>query len=68
MAQCKFLIGDEPGNFACGKYDEIVGQPGAENSPAFGAGCSSTLGNEARTRVLLGRRAPASDGVEMEAP
>ena len=43
---CKFLEGDSPGNYKCGKYDEIVaGMPenNAEFEPAFGAGCSSSL-------------------------
>ena len=43
---CKFLEGNSPGNYKCGKYDEIVaGMPenNAEFEPAFGAGCSSAL-------------------------
>lgn len=50
--QCKHLIGDSPGNFACGIYDWITTQPGAEMSPAFGAGCSSSL-NPVRREMLL---------------
>lgn len=43
---CKYLEGDKPGNYKCGKYNEIVaGSPenGAELEPAFGAGCCSAL-------------------------
>jgi len=36
----------------CGKYAEIVGQPGADFSPAFGAGCCQSLFNENRARIL----------------
>lgn len=51
--QCKHLTGDAPGNFACGIYDWIITQAGAEMSPAFGAGCSSTIGNPNREQVLM---------------
>jgi len=49
--QCKHLIGDSPGYFECGIYDWIIKQPGAEMSPAFGAGCSSSL-NPVRIEML----------------
>lgn len=42
--------------YRCGLYEFIRGQPGAELSPAFGAGCSSTLFNEDRDRVLVALR------------
>jgi hypothetical protein len=38
--------------YRCGRYEEIRAQPGWELSPAFGAGCSSTLFNEDRERVI----------------
>lgn len=38
--------------YRCGIYKEITAKPGWEFSPAFGAGCSSTLFNEDRDRVL----------------
>ncbi len=59
---CIYLGGDEPGNHFCMIYDEIqAGMPDnrADFSPAFGAGCGSTLFNEDREKVLLkirGRR------------
>ena len=48
--QCAYLEGDTPGNYSCGIYDEISSHPDAAFSPAFGAGCSSTLNTD---RVLL---------------
>lgn len=51
---CIHLVGDTPGRYACGKYDEIVALPpgiGAHAAPAFGAGCCSTL-NPVRVRIL----------------
>jgi len=44
--QCEYLVGDEPGGYECGIYDEIVQQPGAELVPAFGAGCCSNLNSD----------------------
>jgi hypothetical protein len=38
--------------YRCGKYEEIKDAPFAHLSPAFGAGCSSTLFNPARNAVL----------------
>tara|TARA_A100001037_G_C15101765_1_gene614354 strand:+ start:375 stop:659 length:285 start_codon:yes stop_codon:yes gene_type:complete len=53
---CKYLGGDNPGEYFCMKYDEIIdGMPenNADFSPAFGAGCGSTLFNPDRTKLLL---------------
>lgn len=55
--QCAHLIVDRvlaPGveQHACGIYAEIVGKPGAEISPAFGAGCCQPLFNEARSKII----------------
>jgi len=50
---CRFL--SEPNEFGqrfCGKYDEIAADPGSWSSPAFGAGCCSSLCNEVRDEVL----------------
>ena len=49
--QCAYLEGDAPGSFACGIYDEIIKHPDAAFSPAFGAGCGSSL-NPVRVRML----------------
>ena len=38
--------------FLCGIADDIKGKPGAEFCPAFGAGCSSTLFNEDRDKII----------------
>lgn len=59
---CRFLVlweGDdiEVPRYRCGKHDEIVKHPDAAFSPAFGAGCSSTLFNTDRNRVLVALRA-----------
>tara|TARA_R110000823_G_scaffold26515_1_gene77271 strand:+ start:360 stop:749 length:390 start_codon:yes stop_codon:yes gene_type:complete len=53
---CVYLGGDEAGEYYCEKYEEIqAGMPenGADFSPAFNTGCSSTLFNPARTKVIL---------------
>lgn len=42
----------DAGQYLCARYDYIREQPGADLSPAFGAGCSSPLFNEDRERVL----------------
>jgi len=44
-------IGDAP-IYGCGRYDYIKTQPGWEFSPAFGGGCSSTLFNDDREKIL----------------
>lgn len=49
---CKELVGNKPGEYGCALYDYIKTQPGWEVCPAFGMGCSSTLGNLARQQVL----------------
>lgn len=47
--QCAHLVGEGPGHYACGIYDEIVGQEAsAEFGPAFGAGCCSPLNTDRR--------------------
>jgi len=48
---CEFLEGDRPGNYKCGKYDEIIKDPSSIFSPAFGQGCSSAL-NPARAYLI----------------
>lgn len=53
---CKFLVkieqkGKHP-RYVCGKYEEIIRQPGWEFAPAFGAGCCSPLGNTDRAAIL----------------
>jgi hypothetical protein len=49
---CRFLTEDNQ----CAIYDEIKSQPGADVSPAFGAGCSSTLCNIRRNKKLQALR------------
>jgi hypothetical protein len=53
--RCKELLGSMRGEYACGKYDEIVGSAGGlwKLAPAFGAGCCSTF-NSDRAAVLRG--------------
>ena len=46
--QCMFLTKEN----LCEKYDEIVKDPSSWLSPAFGAGCSSSLFNERREAKL----------------
>lgn len=45
---CAFLTEDN----LCGRYDEIKDHPGANISPAFGAGCCSPLFNTYRENKL----------------
>jgi len=51
---CKHLSEpNEIGQRGCEKYDWIKENvPGYEYYPAFGAGCSSTIGNEMRQEVI----------------
>lgn len=55
---CRYVKVIKKGNgfaiFGCRKYQEIQKTGRGEISPAFGAGCSSTLFNERRDRVLTG--------------
>ncbi len=39
--------------YRCGRYEYISQQSGAHLSPAFGAGCSSSLFNEERDAILV---------------
>ncbi len=51
LHRCIHLTADN----LCGRYDEIKDKLGAWWSPAFGAGCSSTIGNtmrEAKIRAM----------------
>jgi len=50
---CVFLSEpNETGQRFCKKYKEIAADPGSWASPAFGAGCSSSLYNDVRDDVL----------------
>lgn len=57
-SQCAYLEGDaQPGEegivlYRCARYEFIVQQPGHEFSPAFGAGCCSSLFNTERQKIL----------------
>ncbi len=50
--QCVHLEGDVIGLYSCGIYEEILGQPGADLCPAFGAGCCSPLNTDRRVFQL----------------
>lgn len=57
--QCAHLVVDEvlPNGaeiHSCGIHDYIVKQPGAEWSPAFGAGCCMPLFNDLRDNIARG--------------
>lgn len=52
--QCAHLVGNKPGEYACGIVDEILTKPGWELNPAFGAGCCSAL-NSDRLKLLKER-------------
>lgn len=53
---CKFLEVERETQgvpiYRCGKHAEIVARPGYGLLPMFGSGCSSTLFNESRRRIL----------------
>lgn len=51
-ARCAFLTAE----CLCSRYEEILGLPGAEVSPAFGSGCCAPLFNEVREAKM--RRNP----------
>lgn len=44
--QCVFLTQMVNGDYSCDRYEEILGSPGSEISPAFGAGCCSTFNSD----------------------
>jgi len=48
---CAYLEGNQLGEYSCSKYSEIILHPGAEFSPAFGAGCCSSLNGD-RQKLL----------------
>ena len=48
---CRFLIQDGI-HWNCGKYEEIVKHEKGNRFPMMGSGCSSTLFNEDRRRVI----------------
>lgn len=54
--QCRYLEKNEKTpkyvTYKCAKYADIQKIPGSEISPAFGAGCSSTLFNEDRDNII----------------
>jgi hypothetical protein len=52
---CAYLEGDRPGSYSCSKYSEIIQHPDADFSPAFGAGCCSSL-NSDRQNLLKKQR------------
>jgi len=49
--QCAYLTQEVGGDYSCDLYDEIKGKEGAEISPAFGAGCSSTFNTDRMKKV-----------------
>lgn len=60
---CKYLLTKYKGEgyefFECGRHDWIIQQPGAENMPAFGAGCCMAMFNELRSaniRALMEKK------------
>ena len=44
--QCEHLVGDKPGEYECGIYEHIIKRPGSNVSPAFGAGCCSSMNSD----------------------
>ena len=51
--RCSALIDNDDGTSACGKYEEILKDPYYVFSPAFGFGCCSPIGNEAREQIKI---------------
>lgn len=52
--QCRHLLGDKPGEHACGIAEFIVECDGWDWSPAFGAGCCSPFNGD-RLQLLKGK-------------
>lgn len=52
--KCKFLEVDDPelGTYLCKLHPEIVAKEASSEYPMFGSGCSSTLFNDLRSRVI----------------
>lgn len=44
--QCEHLVGEGPGKYSCSIAEEIEKVPGSEISPAFGAGCCSSMNSD----------------------
>jgi len=54
--QCEFLGGEKPGEYFCKKFEEIQKDPASYWSPAFGAGCCSSLNTDRAALIKkLGR-------------
>ncbi|KKN90008.1 hypothetical protein LCGC14_0231200 [marine sediment metagenome] len=57
--QCIYLEEDQSRGriktYKCSKYGEIKNKKGAWSNPAFGYGCSSPLGNTARSQIINSR-------------
>lgn len=53
---CRHLVGPAPGQYSCAIAEEIMQQPGWEHSPAFGAGCCSSLFNSDRDQLKQQRK------------
>lgn len=53
LGRCEVLLDNGDGTYSCGKYEEILAMPRHmwEMSPAFGAGCCSSI-NEDRKRIV----------------
>lgn len=49
--QCEFLLWNDDRS-SCGKYEEISKDPSSTVSPAFGAGCCSSLFNYPRAKII----------------
>lgn len=67
---CKHLKAIENKNgqhqrYTCGIYSEIIGKPGWEVSPAFGAGCCSSLFNPDRAAIIAELRSIARSGKDI---
>ena len=62
---CFYLVLSKQGKgyeqYVCQKYEEIKNTEGSWLHPAFGAGCSSTLFNERRNRVVIGLKNVANN-------
>lgn len=55
--RCLYLIDitsseEKEKRYGCGIYGDIIGKPGSELAPAFGAGCCSPLFNSNRAAII----------------
>lgn len=65
-SKCKFLVENQGGLHECGIYEQIIQDPASVDSPAFGFGCCSNIGNVARNQIIAKRFNGKEQLIEIE--